>query len=230
LPIGKEKEKLLKTQNKKPDSKRVKSHNLSVSKSRFPLLIDPDLNNTFFDKWSSRPIRVGHYFDFEKLGNEEIFVKQYPDALGWVPFLQLRKKYYPEAIQAFYLLAECYPDKNLIVSNIKGVEIHLTFEEISKHLDIPLVGLIVFGDNWYKSLALDYTTMFKTIFKLDAPDHTCSSLLPTAKILANMCHNSFLPKNGSFDQISHNDILLIYHMIKKEQLNLPLSIASCSIR
>jgi len=61
----------------------------------------------------------------------------------------------------------------------------------------------------------------KTIYKPDAPDLTCSCLLPTTKVLANMCHNSLLPKNGSFDQILPNDMMLIYHMIKGEKLNLP---------
>ena len=43
-------------------NKRVKSRNLSVSKSKVPLLIDPSLNKTFYEKWSSRPIGVGRYW------------------------------------------------------------------------------------------------------------------------------------------------------------------------
>jgi len=111
-------------------NKRVKSRNLSVCKSKFPLLVDTSLNKTFYEKWSTRPIGVGRYYDFDKLERDEIFVKQYRAKLGWVPFLQIRERYYLEAIQAFYLMVECYPDKDLIVSNIKGIEIHITLEEI----------------------------------------------------------------------------------------------------
>jgi len=39
-----------------------------------------------------------------------------------------------------------------------------------------------------------------------------------------MVHNSFLPKNGTFNHIFHNDILLIYHMFTREQVNLPFII------
>jgi len=202
-------------------NKRVKSQNLSVSKSKFPLLIDPSLNKIFYEKWSSRPIGVGRYYDFDKLESDKIFVKQYPDKLGWVPFLQIREIYHTEAIQVFYLMAECYPDKDLIVSKIKGVKIHITLEEISNILNIPISGSVVFGDEWYNALGLDYDYVCKAIFKPNAPDHTYSSLLPTTKILANMCHYSLLPKNGSYDQISRNDILLIYHMFKGIPLNLP---------
>jgi len=79
-------------------NKRVKSRNLSVSKCKFPLLIDPSLSKTFYEKWSSKPIGVGRYYDFDKLERDEVFVKQYPDKLGWVPFLQIREIYYLEAI------------------------------------------------------------------------------------------------------------------------------------
>jgi len=202
-------------------NKRVKSRNLSVSKSKFPLLIDPSLNKTFYEKWSSRPIGVGRFYDFDKLERDEIFIKQYPDKLGWVPFLQIRERHYPEAIQAFYLMAECYPEKDLIVSTIKDVKIRISLEEISTILKIPISGPTIYGDDWYDVLGLDYEIVCKTIFKPDAPGHTYSSLLPITKILTNMCHYSFLPKNGSYDQISHNDILLIYHMFIGEPLNLP---------
>jgi len=148
-------------------------------------------------------------------------VKQYPDFVGWVPFLQIREKCYPEAVQAFYCMAECYPDKNLIISHIKGVKIKINLEVIFKLLNIPLEGLVVFGDNWYDELHLDRNTVFQTIYKPDSTDLSCSSLLNTTRILANMCHTSFLPKNGTFNHISHNDILLIYHMYTREKINLP---------
>ena len=108
-----------------------------------------------------------------------------------------------------------------LFQQIKDVKIRISLEEISTILKIPISGPIIFGDDWYDILGLDYETVCKTIFKPDAPDNTYSSLLPITKILANMCHYSFLPKNGSYHQISHNDILLIYHMFIGEPLNLP---------
>ncbi|AES63476.1 hypothetical protein MTR_2g009130 [Medicago truncatula] len=205
-------------------SKRGKTHNLSVSRSKFIPLIDPDLTKNFFDKWSSRPVGVGRYFDFQKLEDAEIFVRQYPDALGWVPFLQIREKYYPEAVQAFYCMAECYPEKNVIISHIKGVKVEISLETISKLLNIPLGGPAVFGDDWYDILHLDRNAVFDTIYKPNATDLSCSNLLHIPQILANMCHNSFLPKSGTFNHISHNDILLIYHMFTGKQINLPFII------
>ena len=195
-----------------------------MSKSRFAPLIDPDLTKTFFDKWSSKPIGVGRYFDFQKLQDAEIFVKKYPDALGWVPFLQTREKFYPEVVQAFCCMAECYPDKNVIISHIKGVKVEISLETISKLLNIPLEGPAVFGDDWYDVLHLDRNIVLETIYKPNATDLSCSNLQYTTQILANMVHNSFLPKNGTFNHIFHNDILLIYHMFTREQVNLPFII------
>ena len=212
------------SQIKQSVSKRGKTHNLSVSKSKFTPLIDPELTKIFFEKWSSRPIGVGRYFDFNKLQEAEIFVKQYPDALGWVPFLQIREKYYLEVVQAFYYMAECYPDKNVIISHIKGVKVEINLETISKFLNIPLEGPAVFGDDWYDVLHLDRNAVLETIYKPHTPDLSCSNLLHTTQILANMCHNSLLPKNGTFNHISHNDILLIYHMFTGKQVNLPFII------
>ena len=111
-----------------------------MSKSKFPPLINPEFTKHFFERWSSRPIGLGRYFDFDKLQKAKISVKQYPNVVGWVPFLQIREKYYLEAVQAFYCMAECYPDKNLIISHNKGVKVEINLETISKLLNIPLEG------------------------------------------------------------------------------------------
>jgi len=52
-------------------------------------------------------------------------------------------------------MAECYPDKNAIISHIKGVKVEINLETISKLLNIPLEGPAVFGDDWYDVLHLD---------------------------------------------------------------------------
>jgi len=121
-------------------------------------------------------------------------------------------------------MAECYPDKNAIIYHIKGVKVEINLETISKLLNIPLEGPAVFGDDWYDVLHLDRNVVFETIYKPNATDLSCSNLLHTTQILANMCHNSLLPKNGTFNHNSHNDILLIYHMFTGEQVNLPFII------
>ena len=120
-------------------------------------------------------------------------------------------------------MVECFPEKNLIVSSIKSVEICLTPNKILKILKTPLEGPSVFGDNWYDDLELDHDSACKAIFKADVQDLNTSNLLPTPKILANMCRYSFLPKNGSYDQISNNDILHIYHLLIGDQINLPMN-------
>lgn len=140
------------------------------------------LKKEFKEKWGTRSIGVGRYFDFNKLESEKIVLKAYVEEQGWTNFLQIRERHYPKLIQAFYFMAEVYPEESLIVSRIKDVEICLTPRVISDYFDIPNIGQTVFGNDWFEKLGVDPTNVYKLIFKPNVSEFVSSNLLPTLNI------------------------------------------------
>ncbi|AET02531.1 hypothetical protein MTR_8g041950 [Medicago truncatula] len=118
-PKKKGKEKAITQQERSPiqpersSSKTSKpsSNKLSLSKRKKVPLFDKDLKKDFKEKWSTRPIGVGRFIDFAKLEKEKISLKEYSDALGWTKFQEIRERYYPKVIQAFYFRAEVLLEK-----------------------------------------------------------------------------------------------------------------------
>jgi hypothetical protein len=48
---------------------------------------------------------------------------KYVEPLGWIDFFKIKESVMPQLVQAFYHNANVHTDKNLIISNIRGVEI-----------------------------------------------------------------------------------------------------------
>jgi len=198
-----------------------KPKNINISRGKRMPLFDPTLKKEFKEKWGNRSIGIGRYYDFVKLENDKIVLKEYVDEQGWTKFLQLRERHYPKLIQAFYFMAEAYPEESLIVSRIKDVEIRLTPEVISEILGISNTGQTVFGDNWFEKLDVDPDNVYKLLFKPNVSDFVSSNLLPTPKMLNGISQHSVLPRNGNFQYVGPNDLLIMYHLFMKEKLSLP---------
>jgi len=130
--------------------------------------MDPDLYKIFKEKWGSRPIVPGRYYDFEALKTDNIILQNYTDVIGWTKFLQIREKHYPKLVQAFFFRAKVYPNKALIVSKIKDIEISLTPEDLGKILSLPNDGNCLYGDNWNEKLGIDIEFVYNNVF-----EHLC---------------------------------------------------------
>jgi len=89
-----------------PKQNRNISGNLSLSRSKRIPLMDPTHYKTFKEKWSSRLIVPGRYFDFEALKTKDISLQKFTDAMGWTKFLQIHEKHYPKLVRAFFCRAE----------------------------------------------------------------------------------------------------------------------------
>ena len=57
----------------------------------------------------------------------------------------MKDVYFPKLVRAFYFKAKGYPEKNIIVSNIKGIEIKLEHDVLADIIKIPKGGIQVFG-------------------------------------------------------------------------------------
>ncbi|AES78759.1 hypothetical protein MTR_7g045120 [Medicago truncatula] len=194
---------------------------IHISKGKREPLFDPSLKKDFKEKWGNRSIGIGRYYDFVKLEKDKVVLKEYVDEQGWTKFLQLRERHYPKLIQAFYFMAEAYPEESLIVSRIKDVEIRLTPQVISNTLGISNTGQTVFGDDWFEKLEVNSENVYKLLFKPNVTEFVFSNLLPTPKMLNGISQHCVLPRNGNFQHVSSNDLLIMYHLFMKEKLSLP---------
>ena len=172
-----------------------KPKNINISQGNKMPLFGPTLKKEFKEKWGSRSIAVGRYFDFVNWESEKIVLKEYVEEQGVTKFLEIPERHYPKLIQAFYM-AEAFPEESLIVSRVKDVEIRLTPQVISDILGISNKGKTVFGDNWFKKLGVDPTHVYKILFKPNVSEFVSSNLLPTPKMLNGISQRSVIPRNG----------------------------------
>jgi len=116
-------------------------------------------------------------------------------------------------------MAEVYPEKSLIVSRIRDIEIRINPKVISDIFGIPNSGITVFGDKWFEELGVDPTNVYKLLFKPNVSEFVSSNLLPTPKMFNGISH-CVIPRNGNFQLVNANDLLIMYHLFMKEKMNL----------
>ncbi|GAU48747.1 hypothetical protein TSUD_241680 [Trifolium subterraneum] len=110
---------------------------------------------------------------------------------------------YPLLVQAFYFNTQVFPDKDMITSNIKDVELVVDPYVIGSLIGIKSEGLEVYGNDWYDQVKISKEELKKKMFteegaKKNAPP---SSMLKTEyKLVHNMCQHSFFPRTGSKDK------------------------------
>jgi hypothetical protein len=171
----------------RPAEEKKATKNLSVSKTKRIPLMDDDRYKIFKEKWSVRPVVPGRYFDFESLDRAKINLLRFTDALGWTKALQIREKYFPKLVQAFFFQAKVFPGKSLIVSKIKDVEIYLTPENLGKLLSLPTDGICLYGDDWNDKLGIDMEFIYNNLFEPNTTEFIQSNLQYYPKLLNIMC-------------------------------------------
>ena len=184
-------------------------------------MIEPEYEEEFQEKWSTRSITNGRFVDFLALEKEEIFLKAITNLLRWTSFLQIRERYYPEVVQAFYFMSETFPQKSLIVSTVKGVKISLTPEDIGKLFNIPVSGNCVYGDTWDEKLEVNLERVYQEVFLPETHGLVASNLQQVPKMFNLLSQHSLIPRSGNHGHVTKNDLMIIYHMFFEKPLCLP---------
>ncbi|GAU47217.1 hypothetical protein TSUD_403580 [Trifolium subterraneum] len=221
-PTPKKKE--VKTAVKTPKAKKK----IAVKKSKEKLLpaplIQPKDEEIFQKYWVTKPVAVSRLYNFAELSIGGVDLEKFVEPFGWKSFFQIKETVYPLLVQAFYYNAQVFPDKDMITSNIKDVELVIDPYVIGSLIGIKSEGLEVYGNDWYDQVKISKEELKKKMFteegaKKNSPP---SSLLKTEyKLLHNMCQHSFFPRTGSKDKVTDLDLLMMYHMAKGVKLNLP---------
>ncbi|GAU35430.1 hypothetical protein TSUD_375200 [Trifolium subterraneum] len=218
------KKKVVETVVKAPRTK--KKVNLKKSKEKIldaPLIL-PEDEEVFEQYWKTKPVAPSRMYNFGELSQGGVDIVKYVEPFELKSFFHIKKIVYPLLVQAFYYNAKVYPDRDLLTSNIKDVELVVRPFVIGDLIGIKSEGLEVYGNDWYDQVKVNKEDLKKEMFteegaKKNAPP---SSMIKTEyKLLHNMCQHSFFPRTGSKDKVTDLDLLLMYHMAKGIKLNLP---------
>ncbi|GAU51809.1 hypothetical protein TSUD_415970 [Trifolium subterraneum] len=201
---------------------------INLKKSKEKLLAAPHIqpeDEKIFDKyWKTKPIAVSRMYNFAELSIGGVDLVKFVEPFEWKSFFHIKETVYPLLVQAFYFNAQVFPEKDLITSNIKDVELVVDPYVIGSLIGIKSEGLEVYGNDWYDQVKINKEDLKKKMFteegaKKNAPS---SSVLKTEyKLLHNMCQHSFFPRTGSKDKVTDLDLRMMYHMAKGVKLNLP---------
>ncbi|GAU49772.1 hypothetical protein TSUD_141610 [Trifolium subterraneum] len=221
-PTPKKKE--VKTAVKAPRTKKK----FAVKKSKEKLLpaplIQPKDEEIFQKYWMTKPVAVSRLYNFAELSIGGIDLEKFVEPFEWKSFFQIKETVYPLLVQAFYYNAQVFPDKDMITSNIKDVELVVDPYVIGSLIGIKSEGLEVYGNDWYDQVKISKEELKRKMFTKEGAKKNSppSSLLKTEyKLLHNMCQHSFFPRTGSKDKVTDLDLLMMYHMAKGVKLNLP---------
>ncbi|GAU39253.1 hypothetical protein TSUD_397000 [Trifolium subterraneum] len=221
-PTPKKKE--VETAVKAPRTKKM----INVKKSKEKLLpaplIQPEDEDIFDNYWNTKLIAVSRMYNFAELSIGGVNLVKFVEPFEWKSFFHIKETVYPLLVQTFYFNAMVFPEKDLITSNIKDVELVVDPYVIGSLIGIKSEGMKVYGNDWYDHVKINKEDLKKKMFteegaKKNAPP---SSMLKTEyKLLHNMCQHSFFPRIGSKDKVTDLDLLMMYHMAKRVKLNLP---------
>ncbi|WJX13774.1 hypothetical protein P8452_04129 [Trifolium repens] len=187
-------------------------------------LVHPVDKENFEKYWKIKPVPTGRIFYFEVLEKKGIDIRKYVEPLGLTDFFKIKDSVLPQLVQAFYHNANVHSDKNLIISNIRGVEIQLDTETLGCLINLPFEGVTIYGGDWYSKLGVSKEALIMELFNEEGAkleDPTSSYLKKEFKILHNMLLHCIFPRIGSKQKVTDIDLLILYHMTKGIKLNLP---------
>jgi len=186
----------------------------------------PIFYSVFEENWSSRPVSVGKCFDFKDflLGGSNVL--EPVEKLGWKVFLEMKDFHFPKLVHAFYFMAKAFPDKGLIISTIKGVEIKFDPKVLADILKIAKGGIQVFGSNWYTKAFVCKIELIRKLFNVGneriSEIPSASRIKPEFKTFHRLCLFNLVPHTSSKDKVSNNDHLLMYYLTNPTLISIDL--------
>ncbi|GAU33302.1 hypothetical protein TSUD_279800 [Trifolium subterraneum] len=102
-----------------------KKINLKKSKEKLLAapLIQPEDEEIFDKYWKTKPVAVSRMYNFTELSIGGVDLVKFVEPFEWKSFFHIKETVYPLLVQAFYFNAQVFPEKDLITSNIKDVEL-----------------------------------------------------------------------------------------------------------
>ncbi|GAU32547.1 hypothetical protein TSUD_64420 [Trifolium subterraneum] len=183
-PTPKKKE--VETAVKAPRTKKK----VNVKKSKEKLLPAPlkqPEDEEIFDKyWMTKPVAVSRLYNFAELSIGGVDLEKFVEPFEWKSFFHIKEIAYPLLVQAFYYNAQVFPEKYLITSNIKDVELVVDPYVIGSLIGIKSEGPEVYGNDWYDQVKISKEELKRKV-----------------------CQHSFFSRTGSKDKVTDLDLLMM---------------------
>ncbi|GAU51963.1 hypothetical protein TSUD_417490 [Trifolium subterraneum] len=164
---------------------RTKKKKINLKKSKEKLLpaplIQPEDEEIFDKYWKTKPVAVSRLYNFAELSIGGVDLVKFVEPFEWKSFFHIKETVYPLLVKAFYYNAQVFPEKDMITSNIKDVELVVDPYVIGSLIGIKIEGLEVYGNDWYDQVKISKEELKKKMFtekgaKKNAPP---SSMLKT---------------------------------------------------
>ncbi|GAU50933.1 hypothetical protein TSUD_411300 [Trifolium subterraneum] len=175
------KKKEVETAIKAPRTK--KKVNLKKSKAKLlpAPLIQPEDEEIFDKYWKTKPVAVSRLYNFAELSIGGVDLVKFVEPFEWKSFFHIKETVYPLLVQAFYYNAQVFPEKDMITSNIKDVELVVDPYVIGSLIGIKSEGLEVYGNDWYDQVKISKEELKKKMFteegaKKNAPPSSIEGL------------------------------------------------------
>ena len=133
--------------------------------------------------------------------------------MGWLPVVTISEPVFPTLVWAFYSRAT-YGVGGPVLSIVRGVEIRLSPERISRILDIPSVGLCVYeAKAWPTVSGFEPREVVQRLCGLTDPQGmgkpSAHSLTVTSRVLHHMICSILLPRGGHRDEVSYLEAFIV---------------------
>ncbi|GAU30962.1 hypothetical protein TSUD_144100 [Trifolium subterraneum] len=179
---------------------------IAVKKSKEKLLpaplIQPEDEEIFQKYWMTKPLAVSRLYNFAELSIGGVDLVKFVEPFEWKSFFHIKETIYPLLVQAFYFNAQVFPEKDMITSNIKDVELVVDPYVIGSLIGIKSEGLEVYGNDWYDQVKISKEELKKKMFTEEGAKKNA-------------------PPSSIKDKVTDLDLLMMYHMAKGVKLNLP---------
>lgn len=171
-------------------------------------------------KLSQRPVSKAKYFDFADLKKKGWNLREYTDSQEWSSFVSLQDLTFEDLVRVFYSSMRIKEKKKekILTTTVKGVEIIIIKEFLSKALRIPNEGNELFFPSWFAKMKVSRDKLIAEYTKPDLPLNS-TNLKDVPNFLHNMVRHNLLPRSGTFEAVSDTNLCIMYHLIQKKKLN-----------
>src|SRR6266487_4898337 len=112
----------------------------------------------------TKPVAVSRLYNFAELSSGGVDLVKFVEPFEWKSFFHIKETVYPLLVQTFYFNVQVFPEKDMITSNIKDVEIVVDPYVIGSVIGIKSEGQKVYGNDWYDQVKINKEDLNKKMF------------------------------------------------------------------
>ncbi|GAV75234.1 hypothetical protein CFOL_v3_18713 [Cephalotus follicularis] len=174
------------------------------------------------EAYFNRKILVGKVLDFDFCSREGFPIVEWIRFQGLEPFFSLNLPSYPELMKEFYVHIQG-SSMDSLTTMVKKKTIDLDLDKLNTILNVPNVGTRGWNQRtWVANPDFDQQDCVRVLFGENA-DHVQRMYTRNLPLDYRFLHRAvcthILPKTGGFDEVTHMEAYMMYHMITGCRIN-----------